>query len=129
MGLTEISRIQLKRRQGQSKGKAMPGKLCVILSEAQRQELEQARDHHAKAYVREAAAAILKVAAGNSARQVAAKGLLKTRDPETVSEWVQRYQAEGIAGLKVKAGRGRKAVFFPPRVSRDGGTDASTDWR
>jgi hypothetical protein len=106
----------------------MPAKLQVILSEAQQQELEQARDRHAKAYVREAAAAILKVAAGNSARQVAARGLLKVRDAETVSEWIQRYQAEGIAGLKVKAGRGRKAVFFPSRSKGDGDADASADW-
>lgn len=106
----------------------MPKKLQVELSEEQKRELEQARDHHAKAYVREAAAAILKVAAGKSARQVAINGLLKERDPETVSEWIQRYQAEGINGLKVKAGRGRKAVFFPSETRGDGERDASADW-
>jgi plasmid stabilization system protein ParE len=106
----------------------MPAKLTVILSEDQRQELEKARDHHAKAYVREAAAAILKVAAGLSARQVASQGLLKERDPETVSDWIRRYQAEGLAGLQVRAGRGRKAVFFPsePATSRQAG--AGSDW-
>lgn len=106
----------------------MPRKLQVKQSEEQKRDLEQARDHHAKAYIREAAAAILKVAAGKSARQVATTGLLKERDPETVSEWIQRYQAEGINGLKVKTGRGRKAVFFPSDARGDGETDASADW-
>jgi type II secretory pathway component PulC len=107
----------------------MPAKLNVILSEAQRQELAKVRDHHAKAYVREAAAASLKVASGASARQVAANGLLKARDPETVSDWIRRYQAEGIAGLQVKPGRGRKAVFFPSKPATGGGADASADRR
>lgn len=107
----------------------MAAKLQVILSEAQKQELEQARGHHTKAYVREAAAAILKVAAGNSARQVAASGLLKVRDPETVSDWIQRYQAQGLAGLRVKAGRGRKAAFFPTELEGSRAQHARTDWR
>ena len=107
----------------------MPARLKVILSEAQRYELEKARDHHAKAYVREAAAGILKVAAGNSARQVAASGLLKVRDPETVSEWIRRYQTLGLDGLKVKAGRGRKAVFFPSKSGSGEATGASDNWR
>lgn len=91
----------------------MPRKLEIKLSEEEKRELEQARDHHVKAYIREAAAAILKVAAGKSARQVAGSGLLKERDPETISKWIRRYQADGVGGLEVKAGRGRKSVFFP----------------
>lgn len=50
------------------KGDQMPSRIRIELRPEQVQELEQARDHHHKAYVREAAAAILKVAQGQSAR-------------------------------------------------------------
>lgn len=102
----------------------MPGQLQVKLTQQQQQELEQARDAHPKAYVREAAAAILKVGAGQSARQVALKGLLRVRDPESVSGWIGRYQQAGIKGLLVSRGRGRKASFSPSQSkgSRTGDT-------
>jgi transposase len=87
--------------------------LKVELSTVQRQELEQARNHHPLAYVREKAAAILKVANGESGRAVALHGLLRHRRPYTVYDWIARYQAEGLEGLKVKAGRGRKPAFSP----------------
>lgn len=85
----------------------------VSLQDAQAQELTWARKHHAKAYVRERAAAILKVAAGTSMRQVAAHGLLQTRTEEAVSEWIDRYLEEGLTGLQVRKGRGRKPAFSP----------------
>jgi transposase len=85
----------------------------VELSAAQEQELRWARDHHPKASVRSKCAAILKVAAGTSTRQVAAKGLLKPVAEETVSDWIDRYQSEGLAGLLVRKGRGRKPAFSP----------------
>jgi len=40
----------------------MPKRLVITLSDQQRAELREARDHHAKAYVREKTAAILKMA-------------------------------------------------------------------
>jgi hypothetical protein len=40
----------------------MPKRLAITLSDSQRAELLQARDHHTKAYVREKASAILKIA-------------------------------------------------------------------
>lgn len=85
----------------------------VILTAEQRAELEQIRDHHPKPYVRERAAAILKVADGQSIRQVALDGLLKRREPETVKEWIVRYLTDGPKGLWVKPGRGRKPAFSP----------------
>ena len=91
----------------------MPKRLTVLLDAQQQQELIQARDHHAKPYVRERAAAILKVASGQSVRQVALTGLHTIRDPETVSWWVHNYLQGGLAGLMVQKGRGRKSVFFP----------------
>ena len=85
----------------------MPQALQISLTPNQQRELEQVRDYAAKAYVRERAAAILKIAEGQSARQVAQHGLLKRRKYQTVCEWVRRYQTEGVAGLYLREGRGR----------------------
>lgn len=85
----------------------------VELNNQQTQELYQARDHHAKPYIRVKAAAILKVASGMSRRAVALHGLLKPVAEETVSRWVQTYLSEGMDGLLVKQGRGRKPAFSP----------------
>ncbi len=91
----------------------MPRPLTLELTPEQRQALEDVRDHHEKPYMRERAAALLKIAGGMSGRQVALHGLLKPRCPDTIYAWVRRYQAEGIAGLLVRAGRGRKPAFSP----------------
>ncbi len=101
----------------------MPPALEINLTPAQRHELEQIRDHDTKAYIREKAAAILKVADGRSASDVAQTGLLKRRKYQTVCEWVQRYQTEGVQGLYVKQGRGRKPAFSPS--VHDGGASPS----
>ena len=71
----------------------------LFLTEEQRQELLQLRDHDARPYVRERAAAILKIADGHSPHRVARSGLLKPRDPDSVYAWLDRYEAEGAAGL------------------------------
>lgn len=83
------------------------------LTPEQQAELVQLRDHHPKPYLRERAAALLKVAAGLPLAHVARHGLLQPRDPDSVSAWIKRYQAEGIRGLPVRPGRGRKAAFSP----------------
>ena len=87
--------------------------LTIELTPEQRGELEEARDHHEKPYVRERASAVLKIADGMTGRQVALYGLLKERDPDTVYGWFHRYQAEGLAGLIIRPGRGRKPAFSP----------------
>ncbi|HEU5100327.1 MAG TPA: hypothetical protein VFU22_14965 [Roseiflexaceae bacterium] len=91
----------------------MPRPLEVKLTDAQRTALVQARDHHPKPYIREQAAAILRVADGQSVRQVAAAGILKPRRRETRKLWIDRFLADGIPGLLVRQGRGRKAAFSP----------------
>lgn len=91
----------------------MANPLQIDLTESERDELEQLRDTGLKAYLRERAAAILKIAEGMSAREVAHHGLLKRRKHQTVCGWVQRYQVEGINGLHIQHGRGRKAAFSP----------------
>jgi hypothetical protein len=85
----------------------------LVLSDSQRAELAQLRDHHPKPYLRERAAALLKLADGWPFRLVAAQGLLRPRDPETVSAWLARYHAAGTAGLAIRKGRGRKPAFSP----------------
>lgn len=91
----------------------MPERVTLELNAVEKAALETMRDEAPKAYLRERAAALLKVAAGMSVNAVAETGLLKRHEPETVSEWIRRYRAEGLAGLTMKAGRGRKPAFFP----------------
>lgn len=92
----------------------MPKRLDITLSEQQRAELLQARDHHPKAYMREKAAAILKIADERlPALQVAQHRLLKRRDDNTVRSWLRRYLHAGLTGLLVQPGRGKKPAFSP----------------
>ena len=98
----------------------MPQPLKIELSERQRQELEATRDHHELPYLRERPAAILKIADGHSGLQTARHLLNRAHWQDTVYEWVKRYQAEGIEGLKIHSGRGRKPAFSPSTPKRAG---------
>jgi len=91
----------------------MAKRISIILSKAERTELEKIRDTHSKPYMRERASAILKIAKGQTARQVALAGLLKPRYPKAVYRWVKRFKANGVKGLEISTGRGRKSSFFP----------------
>jgi hypothetical protein len=102
----------------------MPKRITVSLSETQRQELVKTRDQHPKAFLRERAAAVLKVADGALLSEVAEHGLLKRHEPETVHLWIDRYLQAGIAGWKVKAGRGRKPKFSPSASGNSGSASA-----
>ena len=90
----------------------------------QEKQLEQIRDTHEKAYMRERASAILKVSHGVSCRQVALNGLLKPRKPKTIRDWIKLYQSEGIAGLPVKPGRGRKPSYSSKYESKQEAKEA-----
>ena len=68
----------------------MPMPLVLELTPEQEQELEHMRDTHALPYVRERAAALLKIHGGRSGRDVALHGLLKPRLPDTVYDWFKR---------------------------------------
>ena len=83
------------------------------LSDNQRQELIDLRDKGEPAYLRERAAALLKISEGFSPHKVALKSLLKKRDPDTVYAWLRRYRENGIQGLSHKTGRGRKPAYSP----------------
>lgn len=100
----------------------MPARYQLVLSEEQVKELSWTRDHHAVAYLRVKAAALLKVAQGEAISQTAKSGLLKAVDRHTIKDWIVRYQQDGLPGLKVQSGRGRKPVFSPSlRRRRTGG--------
>jgi transposase len=86
----------------------------IDLSSGQRQELIRIRDTADKPYLRERAAAILKVADGTPAAVVARQGLLRQRKPDTIYDWLNRFHDEGVAGLCIRPGRGRK-----PSLSSD----------
>lgn len=91
----------------------MPKRRYLTLTAEKIETLEAMRDHHPKAYMRERASALLKIAEGKSAHWVAQEGLLRARDPDTVYRWFTNYEAYGIGGLYNRAGGGRKPVFFP----------------
>lgn len=95
--------------------------LHLQLTGAQRAELEALRARGQPAYLRERAAALLKVAAGNSATNVARHLLLRPHNPFIVREWVRRYQQEGTQGLRHKprgGGRPPGAKDRTPRKKR-----------
>lgn len=83
------------------------------LSAEQRQELETLRDRSRLPYLRERAAALLKIADGMAPLAVAQHGLLRPRDSDTIYRWLGRYRREGLAGLHIRTGRGRKPAFSP----------------
>ncbi len=91
----------------------MPKILTVCLTPEQEKQLERIRDTDERPYMRERAAAILKVASGMSGHQVALNGLLRSRDPDTVYHWIHSYQVEGVDGLPIEPGRGRKPAYSP----------------
>src|SRR5260370_34908951 len=71
----------------------------LTLSWQQQHELEQARDHDRRPYVRERCAALLKIADGAAPYAVARQGLLKPRDPAPVYPWLAHYAADGLPAL------------------------------
>ena len=83
------------------------------LTSVERTELTRLRDTAPQAYLRERAAALLKIADGWSAARVAREGLLRPRKPDTVYAWMDRFVDAGIAGLQMTQGRGRKPAFSP----------------
>lgn len=91
------------------------------LSPAERADLETLRDTAPLPYLRERAAALLKIADGAVAAEVARTGLLRPRQPDTVYAWLHRYRAAGLAGLTIRPGRGRKPAFSPSVRQRGGG--------
>lgn len=93
----------------------MPKRVRIELTEKERQELQHIRDHHAKPYIRERAAGVLKVAQGQTLSDVAQTGLLKRHEPETLRKWLDGYLREGVKAWFIKPGRGRRGKFSPSK--------------
>jgi hypothetical protein len=74
-------------------------RLKLNLSEAEQITLQEAVRHHRHPGVRERCAALLKIAEGYSPHWVARHGLLVSRDPDSVYQWLSYYQQGGIAAL------------------------------
>ena len=95
------------------------------LTTSERVELTRLRATASQAYVRERAAALLKVADGMSTARVAQQGLLRPRKPDTLYAWIDRFIDAGIAGLQMRSGRGRTPAFPPSLRDRCGGPGAA----
>ena len=98
----------------------MPRRILALSAE-QRTTLLQMRDHAPKPYLRERAAALLKIADGQAVEVVAREGLLRRWDRHALYVWLERFEAAGVAGLTIRRGRGRKPAFSPSRSGRRGG--------
>ncbi len=77
----------------------MPLRRTLDLTDSQRHDLVEYRDHHPKPYVRERCAALLKIADGQAPHAVARTGLLKPRDPDTVYSWLDLYERHGLRSV------------------------------
>lgn len=100
----------------------MPKCYKIELSKEEREKLERWTRNPPQPYLRYRAQAILRVAAGEPIYKVAPSLRVRVHR-NAVSDWVRRYLAEGIEGLKVKPGRGRKPAFSPSGAGGSGCTD------
>ena len=83
------------------------------------EELQETLTRHPTPNIREKASALLKIAGGKSATEVAQSGLLKKRNAQTVCTWVHLYESEGLKGLLVKKGQGVKPSFSPLSINHN----------
>ncbi len=72
---------------------------ALVLSPPERDTLMAMCARHPQAYLRARAGALLKIADGQTPRQVAVHGLLRPRDPSAVNRWLTAYQTRGLGGL------------------------------
>lgn len=85
----------------------------LTLTEAERRALERKARSDPEPSMRRRCQAILLVADGHAPYWVARRGLTPPATPETVYVWLNRYEREGIGGLAIRPGRGRKPNYFP----------------
>jgi len=78
------------------------------LSSEQRQELQDGYRSGASHAFRERCQMILLKSENRTSREIAC---FLDCHKITVSEWVKRFEAEGIEGLKTRPGRGRRAIL------------------
>lgn len=92
-------------------------KRSLTLSACERTELEAMRDHDPRPYLRERAAALIKIAEGMGPTVVARSGLLKPRHQESVCLWLNDYEITRT----VRPRPATRRTFSPsrPRSRRD----------
>ena len=90
----------------------MPAVKQLILSETQKKDLEAWTKNPPKPYLRRKAWALLLIAKGKAAYEVAQDRRVHA-NRTTVSAWIEKFQARGLEGLKQAKGQGRKPRFFP----------------
>jgi len=95
----------------------MPKRYEIVLSEQEKQKLESWVKNPPRPYLRERARAILQVSQGKTIQATAEKLRVRVHR-NAVSEWVRRFLSEGLEGLRIKRGRGRKALFSLDRRGR-----------
>lgn len=94
------------------KEELMADRRTLDLTSEQQRALEAHRDRDPRPYVRERAAALLKIAGGLSPHAVAVGGLLKPRDPDTVYGWLTTYEEAGLAGVIARQHGGSRRGYF-----------------
>lgn len=90
----------------------MPKRYRIQLSDDEQGQLQRWLKNPPRLYLRKRAWAILLLAAGVPAYQVANDRRVRV-NRSTLANWVKRFQAERLDGLKIKPGRGRKPVYAP----------------
>ena len=85
------------------------GKIRVVeLKEEERLELESEYRTSSNHSYRQRCKLVLLKSEGRSAKEV---GAILGMHRVTVNSWLDRFEAEGIAGLQIKPGRGRKPIL------------------
>ena len=87
----------------------------VTLGADQRQELETVAKTDRTPSVRVKALAVLNLADGRAAKEVAT--IFRT-SRQSLAEWATAYHGEGIDGLRVKPGRGRRPQADPAQIEQ-----------
>lgn len=77
-------------------------RLRLKINHKERKSLRNILNRDCKPYRRERAAAILKIASGQSPHSVAQGGLLKPRDADTIYAWLKAFGQRGISSLTRK---------------------------
>ena len=80
----------------------------ITLDDKTRAELEHGYRHDHSHTFRQHCQIVLLKAEGRTAKEIAA--ILRCCE-KSVNDWLHRYLAEGIAGLRIKPGRGRPSIL------------------
>lgn len=86
----------------------------ITLTKAQRQELEEGYQTGQTASYRQRCHGILLKSQDRTSKQI---GIILGVSHITVTNWLNRYEKEGIQGLQTKSGRGRQAILD---IGKDG---------